>query len=137
MFYNVLVAWVVVIHPDVSSWMDGLEEKDAKSYELLGSALDELGDVGPALGRPLVDTIKASRYPNMKELRPPSAGRGVIRVLFAFDPQRQVVLLVAGDKSGQSENKPGQWKKWYRKAIPLADRRFEEHIELLEGDDDG
>jgi hypothetical protein len=61
---------------------------------------------GPAEGRPLVDTVTASRIANMKELRPPSARRSEIRVLLVFDPWRSVVLLVAGDKSGQ-------WKEWY------------------------
>ena len=32
--------------------------------------------------------------------------------------------LVAGDKSGQ-------WQSWYRRAIPLADVRFEEHLTNL------
>ena len=58
----------------------------------------------------------------MKELRPPSAGATEVRVLFAFDPERHAVLLVAGDKSGR-------WATWYRDAIPLADRRFDEHLE--------
>jgi hypothetical protein len=40
-----------------------------------------------------VDTITASRIANMKELRPPSAGRSEIRILLVFDPWRSVVLL--------------------------------------------
>jgi len=51
----------------------------------------------------------------MKELRPPSAGGSEIRILLVFDPWRSVVLLVAGDKSGQ-------WDKWYRTAIPRAEQ---------------
>jgi hypothetical protein len=43
---------------------------------------------GPAEGRPLVDTVTASRIANMKELRPPSARRSEIRVLLVFDPWR-------------------------------------------------
>jgi hypothetical protein len=35
-----------------------------------------------------------------------------------FDPQRQAVLLVAGDKSGQ-------WRQWYTDNIPVAERRYE------------
>ena len=66
---------------------------------------------GPAEGRPLVDTITTSRIADMKDLRPPSAGRSEIRILLVFDPWRSVVLLVAGDKSGQ-------WEKWCRAAIP-------------------
>lgn len=50
----------------------------------------------------------------MKELRPPSSN---VRVLFVFDPQRQAVLLVAGDKTGQ-------WNQWYDENIPIAERRY-------------
>jgi hypothetical protein len=76
---------------------------------------------GPAEGRPLVDSIAASRVANMKELRPPSAGRTEIRILFVFDPWRSAVLLVAGDKSGQ-------WDKWYRMAIPRAEQLYEDYL---------
>jgi hypothetical protein len=34
---------------------------------------------------------------------------------------RRAILLLAGDKSGQ-------WERWYRQAIPLADLRFDEHL---------
>ncbi|MGH3274053.1 MAG: type II toxin-antitoxin system RelE/ParE family toxin [Streptosporangiaceae bacterium] len=54
----------------------------------------------------------------MKELRPGSAGRSEVRILFCFDPARQAVLLVAGDKSGR-------WQEWYKQAIPLAEERYE------------
>lgn len=57
----------------------------------------------------------------MKELRPGSAGGSEIRILFAFDPVRRAILLLAGDKSGR-------WERWYRQAIPLADQRFDEHL---------
>jgi hypothetical protein len=67
-----------------------------------------------------VDTITSARHANLKELRPGSSGRSEIRILFAFDPERAAILLVAGDKAGQ-------WNKWYRQAIPLADERLDEH----------
>ena len=76
---------------------------------------------GPAEGRQLVDTITASRIANMKELRPPSAGRSEIRILLVFDPWRSVVLLVAGDKSGR-------WKQWYRTAIPRAEQLYDDYL---------
>jgi hypothetical protein len=60
----------------------------------------------------------------MKELRPGSSGASEVRLIFAFDPLREAVFLVAGDKSGQ-------WRTWYRTAIPLADARFEEHLTSL------
>lgn len=54
-----------------------------------------LAEFGPNLGRPTVDTLKASRHANMKELRFEWANE-VWRVAFAFDPKRQATLL-AGD----------------------------------------
>ena len=80
---------------------------------------------GPGLGRPLVDSIERSRHSNMKELRPRSGQRVSIRILFAFDPQRQGVLLVAG-------NKAGSWASWYRTAVPEADDAFDAWLKRLE-----
>jgi hypothetical protein len=57
----------------------------------------------------------------MKELRPPSARRSAIRILLVFDPWRSVVLLVAGDKSGQ-------WDKRYRTAIPRAEPFYDDYL---------
>lgn len=68
-----------------------------------------------------MDTITASRIVNMKELRPPSAGRSEIRILLVFDPWRAAILLVAGDKSGQRS-------KWYRTAIPRAEQLYDDYL---------
>jgi len=120
-FYSVQVTWTVRWHPAVAEWRKTL---DSDTYQQLTAALRELRDEGPALGRPLADTVRGSRHRNMKELRPGSSGRSEVRILFAFDPARQAVLLVAGDKAGQ-------WDDWYKRAIPLADDRFDEHIERM------
>ena len=56
------------------------------------------------MGRPRVDTLNGSRHANMKELRF-TAGGGVWRVAFAFDPEGKAILLVAGDKSGIGERR--------------------------------
>ena len=63
----------------------------------LQSALQE-ATTRCALRRPLADRVKGSRYHNMKDLRPPSPGSTEIRMLFAFDPRREAIFLVAGDK---------------------------------------
>ena len=54
----------------------------------------------------------------MKELRPRG---GQLRVLFAFDPRRTAILLVGGDKTNE-------WSAWYERAIPEADRLYDEHL---------
>ncbi|WP_296761260.1 type II toxin-antitoxin system RelE/ParE family toxin [Varibaculum sp.] len=105
----------------VSQWLLTLDEN---SRAQVVAALEILQEHGPALGRPLVDSISGSRHRNMKELRPGSSGKSEIRILFAFDPIRQAILLVAGDKSGQ-------WQRWYRKNIPIADELYDWHLEQL------
>jgi len=113
--------WEVRFTADVERWLDDLHLAEPASAEQVIAAIDVLGRVGPTLGRPLVDRIKGSRLTNMKELRPGSTGRSELRVLFVFDPERRAVLLVAG-------NKAGNWTGWYRKAIPLAERLYDEHL---------
>ncbi len=109
--------WSVEFHPACEEWANGLGQGDG---EALLAAIRILRDRGPAHGRPLVDSVKASRHNNMKELRPGSTGRSEVRLLFAFDLERHAILLVGGDKSDN-------WKGWYERNIPIADDRFDEH----------
>jgi len=44
-----------------------------------------------------------------------------VRILFIFDPARNAVLLVAGDKSGR-------WQEWYVQAIPAAEAAYEAYL---------
>lgn len=113
--------WSVAFHPMCEAWAYELGQADA---EALLAAIRILRDEGPALGRPLVDTVEASRHANMKELRPGSTGRSEVRVLFAFDKLRSAILLVGGDKSAD-------WAGWYGRNIPIADDRFDEHQSAL------
>jgi hypothetical protein len=89
---------------------------------LAGARLLEV--YGPRLGRPHVDTLKGAKHANLKELRFKAAG-GVWRVAFAFDPLRESILLVAGDKSGVSED------RFYRRLIAAADARYARHLAQL------
>jgi hypothetical protein len=116
-----MAPWEVRLHPEVEAWFLGLCRADPVSADLVAEAIDVLAEHGPALGRPLVDRLKGSDYHNMKELRPGSAGTTEVRMIFAFDPAREAIFLVAGDKSGR-------WQAWYRTAITLADARFTEHL---------
>jgi hypothetical protein len=110
--------WEVEYTDEFGAWWETLTEGE---QETVADAVEALQRRGPALGRPFVDTIKSSRHPNMKELRP---RRGNIRILFAFDPRRIALLLIGGDKSGE-------WEEWYRRMLPLADRLYDEHLEAL------
>lgn len=91
---------------------------DDDDYDQVLAALEILEVQGPSLRRPLVGTIKNSKHKNMKEIRPLG---GNLRILFAFDPLRQAILLVAGDKTNN-------WDRWYRDNIPIADKRYTDHL---------
>jgi hypothetical protein len=73
-----------------------------------------LAEIGPGLGRPLVDTLRDSSIANLKELRPRSGRDVAIRVLFVS----QAVMLMAG-------NKAGDWTRWYKAAIPVAEAAYD------------
>jgi hypothetical protein len=64
-----------------------------------------------------VDRIHGSKIHNLKELRPRAPGKAEVRMLFVFDPEREAIVLVAG-------NKAGRWNAWYAGAIPLAEERY-------------
>jgi len=99
-------------------WMDLTQDQQAA----INDRVMLLAERGPDLGRPVVDRVAGSRHPNMKELRVSKGG--ALRILFAFDPLRKAILLLGGDKSGR-------WEKWYRSAVPVADRLYDDHLRRL------
>jgi hypothetical protein len=56
---------------------------------------------------------------------------GVWRVAFAFDPAREGILLVAGDKGGVAQN------RFNKSLIAKADLRFDRHLETLQTNEKG
>jgi hypothetical protein len=111
------VAWSVKVTEEYAAWFTALIKDDLASATQVAQAVAALREEGPALGRPLVDRVQGSRLHHLKELRPGSAGRSEIRVLFAFDPTRSALLLLGGDKAGN-------WQRWYRENIPLAEQLY-------------
>jgi hypothetical protein len=111
------VAFADEFHADYTALSETVQDE-----LLLGVRLLEV--YGPKLGRPHVDTLKGSQFANMKELRF-RADDGVWRVAFAFDPKRNAILLVAGDKSGTSQ------ARFYKKLIATADARYKIHLNRL------
>lgn len=119
--------WTIAFYADFEEEFAELSE--AVQDELLATLL-LLKQFGPGLGRPAVDTLEGSKHSNMKELRF-DADDGVWRVAFAFDPRRKAILLVAGDKSGVAQ------KRFYKQLLKKADKRFDEHLDMLKEKKDG
>lgn len=113
--------WAVSNHGEFDPEFDALPV-EVQDELLAMTALLEV--YGPRLGRPHADTLAGSRHANMKELRFKAAD-GVWRVAFAFDPERQAILLVAGDKAGVAQ------KRFYKGLIAKADSRFTSHLRAL------
>lgn len=111
-------SWEVEFTHQAEAWYMALGAEDANR---IAASFDELARRGPALGRPHVASIEGSRYHNMKEVR--SIG-GHLRALFAFDPRRHAVVLLGGDKTGD-------WKGWYARNVPRADKLYEKHLRSL------
>ncbi|MFI5497001.1 type II toxin-antitoxin system RelE/ParE family toxin [Actinoplanes sp. NPDC051859] len=109
--------WSIKTTGEVREWLRALRQSDPDVYRSVNVAIDMLAEVGPGPGRPMVDTLQRSSIGNLKELRPRSGRDVAIRVLFVFDPWSQAVLLVAG-------NKAGDWARWYRTAIPIAETAY-------------
>lgn len=114
--------WEITLLAEVEDWFLTVCAADPVTAKQIVDALDILERVGPGLGRPLVDTLEGGRLANLKELRPGSTGRSEIRILFVFDPNREAILLVAGDKADR-------WSQWYEKAIPLAEERYSRYLD--------
>lgn len=114
------MAWDVIEHPVFSAWFKDL---DVDAKESIYAVIRVLGNEGPKLGRPFVDSVKGSSFSNMKELRIQSLGRP-FRVFFAFDPRRNALLLTGGNKRGD--------KRFYQKMIFQADKIYSDYLKGMD-----
>jgi hypothetical protein len=116
------VMWVVDLH---AAFLDELLRLHRSVRIAIFANIGLLEAYGPRLGRPQVDTLAASKYRNMKEMRI-TVPSGEWRVAFAFDPRRAAILLVAAKKSGVSQS------LFYKRLLQDADRRYGEHLRTLD-----
>jgi len=115
------MTWGVEFHDD---FVEEFQDLPKEVQDELLAHMEVLEIIGPQMKRPRVDTLKGSKYKNMKELRF-EACDGAWRFAFAFDPKRHAIVLCGGDKSGISEG------RFYKRLIAKADVRFEAHFKAL------
>jgi hypothetical protein len=113
------MAWEIECTDEFERWWDGLTVFEQES---VAASVRLLEDRGPALGFPHSSAINGSKHGHMRELRTQHGGRP-LRTLYAFDPRRNAILLIGGDKTGDG--------RWYETNIPIADRLYDEHLEQL------
>jgi hypothetical protein len=119
--------WLVKTTDVFDEWFAELD--DDAHVEVIAT-VELLKLLGPRLGRPHADTLNGSKYANMKELRATTADK-VLRIAFAFDPDRSGILLIGGDKSGISK------KRFYKQLIEKADQLYAAHLAALKAKREG
>ncbi len=102
-------------------WTDLMEAEQ----EDVAAVVELLMEQGPRLSFPHSSGVQGSRHGHMRELRIQSGGKP-IRVLYAFDPRRSAILLIGGDKSGNS--------RFYLRFVPIADELYDKHLDELRRD---
>lgn len=111
--------WEVEYTDEFDGWWNSLgeDEQDAVAAHVL-----LLERSGPHLGFPYSSGIAGSKHGHMRELRVQHKGEPY-RILYAFDPRRAAILLIGGNKAGDD--------RWYGTFVPLADKLYDKHLELL------
>jgi hypothetical protein len=110
---------------EFAGWYDALEERHR---ERVAACVDLLEQMGIALGFPYSSAIVGSAFA-LRELRIQSHGHAM-RVFYAFDPQRDAVVLIDGDNGLSDE-------RFYREHVPKAERILREYLAEIEEEDDG
>ncbi len=100
---------------EFEQWFLALDDDDSLAVARVVGLLEVKGTT---LGYPYSSAIEGSRYP-LRELRIQSGGRP-LRVFYAFDPLRQAVLLLGGDKTGDN--------RFYIAMIPRVEAIWEAYL---------
>jgi hypothetical protein len=106
----------IIVTDEFAIWYENLTLEEQLSVRRYVAMLEKAGATLPF---PYSSGIKNSQYSAMRELRVQHSGRPY-RVLYAFDPIRNAVLLVGGEKTGND--------RWYETAVKLADTLWEKYL---------
>jgi len=106
----------VVVTDEFLGWYGDLDEKDSDAVQYTVTLLENRG---VTLDHPHSSAIQNASFA-LRELRVQSGGRP-LRVFYAFDPKRQAVLILGGDKTGDD--------RFYERYIPQCERIWNEYLE--------
>lgn len=106
----------VIYTDEFDAWYLGLPEAEQdRVYHSVGL----LEAYGVTLPFPHSSSVEGATFA-LRELRT-QVGGDPIRTFYAFDPARQAVLLIGGDKTGDD--------RFYRRMIPVAQRIWNDYLE--------
>jgi hypothetical protein len=104
----------VMVTVEFEQWWDDLDIEEQKSVAVVVAMLE---DRGVTLPFPYCSGIAGSV--KLRELRIQHAGKPY-RVLYAFDPRRNAILLLGGNKMGDG--------RWYATHVPKAEKLFTAYL---------
>lgn len=113
------MSWEIEYTDEFEQWWETLSIEEQIS---IAASVELLESFGTNLKFPHSSGINGSKHDHMRELRIQHQGRPY-RTLYAFDPRRTAILLLAGDKTGDD--------RWYDVNVPIADKLYDEHLNLL------
>src|ERR1019366_1104435 len=110
------MATEVIFTDEFGAWFAGLSEAEQdRVYRSVGL----LEAYGVTLPFPHSSSIEGASFA-LRELRTQVRG-DPLRTLCVFDPLRQAVLLIGGDKTGDD--------RFYERMIPIAERIWHDYLE--------
>ena len=110
------MATEVIFTDEFEAWYDGLSEAEQDRVAFSVGLLEERGVTLPF---PHSSSIKGASFA-LRELRTQADG-DPFRTLYAFDPARQAVLLIGGDKTSDD--------RFYERMLPIAERIWSAYLE--------
>ena len=110
----------IIVTDEFRDWYeDVIDDQAARDvYRVVGL----LEAKGVTLGFPYSSSVEGSSIA-LRELRVQSGGRP-IRIFYAYDPKRNAVLLLGGDKAGDD--------RFYDRMIPKAEKLWQEYLDELD-----
>ena len=107
---------------EFAAWLESLEATERASVHRVVTLFELQGVV---LGAPYSSALRGAGFP-LRELRP-RGGASPLRVLYAFDPRREVLILLGGNEATEAS--------FYRRAIARAETIWIAHLEKLTRED--
>ena len=114
-----MMSWEVEYTYEFEDWWHGLTEREQDS---LSAGVELFMQHGPHLPFPHSSDVRGSRHGAMRELRTQSGGHP-LRTFYVFDPRREAILLIGGDKTGND--------RFYKEYVPIADDLYDVHLDEL------
>ena len=107
----------VIYTDDFGRWFAPLDGQHRVS---VAAAVLVLEEKGVTLGFPRSSALESSKYP-LRELRVQSGG-DAIRVVYAFDPRRDAVLIIGAIKGGMND------ARFYKELIFRSEKIWEQYL---------